>query len=92
VIWVGEGNCYVLLYFFLFVMFVLFASVVSLRRGHLFSWDGSGCRRMIPDTVDATLVCHLGLRFGLVVCSHRVTLAASASGGGLPLRSRRPAF
>jgi len=47
---------------------------------------------MILDTVDATLVCRLGLRLGLVVCSHRVTLAASASGGGLPLRSRRPVF
>jgi len=50
------------------------------------------CRRRIPDTVDATLVCRLGLHLGLVVCSHRVTLAASASGGGLPLRSRRPTF
>ena len=71
---------------------VCFASAVSFRRGHWFSWDGSGCRRRIPDTVDATLVCRLGLPLGLVVCSHRVTLAASAGGGGLPLRSRHPAL
>ena len=50
------------------------------------------CRRRIPDTVDATMVCRLGLPLGLVVCSHRVTLAASAGGGGLPLRSRHPAL
>jgi len=50
------------------------------------------CRRRIPDTVDATLVCRLGLPLGLVVCSHRVTVAASAGGGGLPLRSRHPAL
>jgi hypothetical protein len=27
----------------------------------VFFEEGSGCRRRIPDTVDATLVCHLGL-------------------------------
>jgi len=50
------------------------------------------CRRRIPDTVDATLVCRLGLPLGLLVYSHRVTLAARAGGGGLPLRSRHPAL
>jgi len=40
---------------------VLVASVVSLRRRHLFSWDGSGCRRRILGAVDAMPVWRLGL-------------------------------
>jgi hypothetical protein len=80
--------CYLLFEFGLLFCFVGF----SFRERCLFSWEGSGCRRRIPGSVDATRsvpsrVCGLGTRMplGLLLDSHTLALVRRP----LPIRGRR---